>query len=120
MRSLVLAGLMAVVLCGSTTGRASSTAKGECLLTVEGKKWLDGSCNISIGERGGFEIDNGNAMQIFVVVDIDEDHVATGYWNGAEHASHAHDALGILSRDGGCWSNKTARVCAWRPGTRPR
>jgi hypothetical protein len=46
---------------------------------------------------------------------------ATASWNGTiPGATHAHTDLGTLTREGACWVNEQAKVCAWRPGTRKR
>jgi hypothetical protein len=35
---------------------------------------------------------------------------ATGYWNGERNASHAHDNLGELQKNGNCWAELKARL----------
>jgi hypothetical protein len=69
----------------------------------------------------GFEIEPSGSNDIFAYVNLDLDHrSASASWNGLEHASHAQENLGTMTRQGGCWVNDAARICAWKPGTRPR
>ena len=39
---------------------------------------------------------------------------ATGFWNGPDAESHAHEQLGTLTRQGACWVNERAKICAIR------
>jgi hypothetical protein len=81
-----------------------------CSMTVDGAVFIDGPCEFRPLGDGGFQISNGFS---FAYVYVEGGH-ATGFWNGEEHASHAHEKLGTLTRDGACWRNKTARVCAYQ------
>ena len=90
---------------------------GRCVLEVDQKSYLDGPCNIEMSRDGSFSIGAGeqSRSEFFAYVHLAPAAVgATGYWNGPEAASHAHDSLGALSRDGACWVNSRARICAWR------
>jgi hypothetical protein len=97
---------------------------GKCLLEVDGRRYLDGPCNIVMQRDGSFEIGTGERKraQYFAVVFLSKDTpgLAEGWWNGRDGESHAHTPLGNLSRQGGCWTNARVKVCAWRRGTRPR
>ena len=44
--------------------------------------------------------------------DMGDEGVMDGSWNGTTKESRAHDPLGDLKREGACWVNETARVCA--------
>src|SRR4051794_17621738 len=115
-RVLIAAGLVCI------TAREAHAFPGECLLVVNGRSYLNGTCNITMEADGSFSIGTGerHRSRHFAMVQIDSsDGRARGYWNGVAAASHAHDDLGTLVRQGGCWVNKVAKVCAWRPGTRP-
>lgn len=80
-----------------------------CLLEVDGKAYIDGPCEFSSWEGGDFQILAGD---YFAYV-YPSDAPAYGYWNGTPGATHAHDPLGELRRDGACWVNETAKVCAY-------
>jgi hypothetical protein len=102
--------------------QSASAFVGDCYLSVQGKVYEDGPCEIMLQPGGSFSIGAGNAARsrFFAYVDLDQTAgTARGYWNGTEAASHAHEELGSLLRSGGCWANGEAKVCAWRPGTRP-
>ena len=92
---------------------AQSSKSGRCLLEVNGKKYISGACKIEMDKDGSFRIYDLRKRGYFAYVTMSET-VALGYWNGIEKGSHAHDDLGELSRDGACWKNGKAKVCAWR------
>lgn len=93
---------------------ASGQKTGKCLLVVDKKTYLSGRCKISTDKDGSFQILNiGKRLTYFAQVQI-YDGVANGYWNEEKGANHAHTPLGELKRDGACWVNRQAKVCAWR------
>ncbi len=93
---------------------ASGQKTGRCLLVVDGKTYLSGRCKITMEKDGSFQILNtGRKLTYFAQVQIDESG-ATGYWNEEKGANHAHTPLGDLTRDGACWVNRRAKICAWR------
>jgi len=91
--------------------------EGKCLLEVDGTHYLDGPCNIDLGADGSFSIGAGETTRskYFAYVNIEPGtERGLGYWNGPQAEDRAHTDLGGLVRNGGCWVNETARVCAWR------
>ena len=108
--ALVVGGLL-------LSGGGASAFEGKCLLEVGGTRYLDGPCNIEMSADGSFSIGAGETARskFFAYVNIGPGaSEAMGYWNGEEASDHAHADLGALARDGACWVNSTARVCAWR------
>ena len=104
---------------------AAEASRGECLLKVEGKTYLNGRCQYHALPDGSLDIGGGRPRVPFAIVTIDPDSgTATAAWNGVERASHAHWNLGEVVRRDGCWVHETpphtATLCAWKPGTRPR
>jgi hypothetical protein len=97
-------------------------APGECFLEVDGRVFINGVCSITVRPGGSFQIrDSLRPTRYFAFVDIDPaDGTARATWNEEPRASRAHSDLGSVVRQGGCWVNARARVCAWKPGTRPR
>jgi len=88
---------------------------GRCLLEVDGTKYINGRCTVELQKGGSFQIYDLKKRGYFAYVTLtDAVGVANGYWNGTDRGSHAHDPLGELTRDGACWVNDRARVCAWR------
>ena len=123
LRPLSIAAALVLVLAFSIqSGSAQEppAIAGECLIVVKGKTEKDGACRIMLFPGGGFQTGGAKRGEAFAIVNIDAEHRGTAYWNGTEHASHAQEDLGAVKRDGGCWFNDTSRICAWRPGTRPR
>jgi len=101
---------------------AAEASPGSCFLGVDGHVYLDGPCNIDSYKDGSFSIGAGEKMRsrYFAYVNIDPDtKKADASWNGVAGENHAHDPLGTLTRTGGCWNNARAKVCAWKPGSRP-
>lgn len=88
----------------------AKTAK--CELTVEGQKYIDSQCEFTaIGDGdGSFIITGSNGYFAYANRDGDQ---MKGSWNGPDRDSKAHWDLGMLSREGACWVNSQARVCAW-------
>jgi hypothetical protein len=80
-----------------------------CTMTVNGTDFIDGPCEFTALDGGDFQISNGVS---FAYVYVDGPN-ADGFWNGAEYASHAHEKLGTLKRDGACWRNADVKVCAY-------
>lgn len=89
---------------------------GRCVLEVNHKTFLKGPCEITTeDDQGSFAIGVGKARRApyFAYVTMEDDG-ARGYWNETPNATHAHTSLGILKHDGACWTNNTARVCAYK------
>lgn len=89
--------------------------KGKCLLEVAGTTYIDGPCEIRmdtgttvVSEMG---VAQGNGYFAYLFPDGD---FADASWNGTPSATHAHNALGYLKRDGACWESSLAKICAWR------
>lgn len=87
--------------------------RAECLLFVEGREIIRGTCMFwPSGRDGSFQIMSLNGSS-FAQVDVDRPGVAQGYWNGGNYQGRAHDHLGTLTRNEACWTSETASVCAW-------
>ena len=103
-----------------TATAQAAAAQGKCLLEVNGHAYIKGACKIEVSKDGSFDIGTGGQSAYFAYVNLDEPlqararQTAEGFWNGEHGESHAHTPLGTLTRDGACWSNQTAKVCAWR------
>lgn len=83
----------------------------DCKLVVKGKTYLNGTCMYDADRDGSFRL-FGN--KYFVYLNTFGDGTAGASWNGVSQASHAQEPLGEgFKRNGACWSNKTAKVCAW-------
>ena len=102
----------------------SLAAPGECLLRVQERSYLDGPCNIVLEAGGSFTIWRGKPQRrsgyIAAVVLEPGKNIGYASWNGRDAKGPADQELGTMVRDGGCWVNDNAKVCAWRPGTRRR
>ena len=104
------------VLGGSFAPSLVLAETGRCVIEVKQKTYLSGTCEIKVNDnRGSFSVGAGekHRSRYFAYVNMEEDG-AHGYWNETPDSSHAHTSLGILMRDGACWKNDTARVCAYK------
>lgn len=89
---------------------------GRCMLQVNNKTYLNGPCEVTINDKkGSFAIGVGekHRSKYFAYVTMEDDG-AQGFWNETPDASHAQSSLGTLKRDGACWKNEKARVCAYK------
>jgi hypothetical protein len=94
-------------------------APGRCLLRVEGTTYLNGQCNVLSEPDGSFSIgvvddESEKLAPYFAIVTHEQDGAMRGTWNAQAGATHAQTPLGKLRRNGGCWENASASVCAWR------
>ncbi|WP_068079627.1 hypothetical protein [Novosphingobium rosa] len=89
---------------------------GRCVLEVKHKSYLNGPCEVTINDKqGSFSIgvSDKHRSKYFAYVNMDDDG-AHGYWNEEPGSTHAHSELGLLKREGACWANATAKVCAYK------
>lgn len=112
--------IMAFVAAGSSaadlaanSGVSANSKPGRCLLEIDGKKYISGACRIEMQNGGSFQIYDLKKHGYFAYVDVSGS-TAEGYWNEDPRATHAHSPLGTLTRDGACWLNDHAKICAWR------
>lgn len=106
---LILATFTAVIVALPAQARLA-----KCLLQVEGQTYIDGPCDFEPSRKGdgSFQI-TGESGKHFAYVYVEGDGKASAHWNGILGENRAHDPLGMLTRDGACWSNATAKLCAW-------
>ncbi|MBX3598410.1 MAG: hypothetical protein KF874_12645 [Rhizobiaceae bacterium] len=105
--------LFTAALAPSVPDAEAQGRRAECLLFIDGRDVIRGTCMFSpIGRDGSFQIMSLNGSS-FAQVQVERPGVAQGYWNGGAYQGHAHDNLGTLTRKEACWSNDSASVCAW-------
>lgn len=91
--------------------------EGKCLIRVGGKNYLKGRCEIELLDKdGSFTVGASDKApsDYFAYVTVMSPGVADGSWNRDPKATHAHAPLGVLKRQGACWVNDNAKVCATR------
>ena len=109
MMRYALAAFMIVV--GAGGARASSE---RCLLQVDGKTYIKGWCAVMREDRylmvgsDGERISNPYAA----TVSTNDDGSGDGHWNGAPGVRISQSPLGTMKRDGFCWINAKAKICA--------
>lgn len=85
--------------------------RGRCRLTIDNGTYIDGDCWIRLEEDGSFQVMSVDE-RYFAQLSRSGDE-ALGYWNEAPGSTRAHAALGIMNRNGACWINMRAEICAW-------
>ncbi|MCZ0737655.1 hypothetical protein [Phreatobacter sp. AB_2022a] len=94
-------------------GSVVYSGPGRCLLEINGRTYLAGACQIEQGSDTLRALPpNGRLPGYFGYLVFDDATQAEGYWNGEPRASRAHSRLGTMRRDGDCWVNAGARICA--------
>ncbi len=86
-------------------------AFSRCRLEVRGQRYINGPCTGSMEPDGSFQV---YTPAYFAMIQAEKPGVAFGFWNEEAYASHAHSDLGKLIREGACWTNSQASVCAWK------
>lgn len=109
-KALAILGAVVVACMPFAADAGSKTAS--CLLVVDGFEAIRGPCRFELMDAdGSFQIFGLNG-KYFAQVLVSEEGVADGYWNKYPFAGHAETELGTLRKDGACWANDTASVCA--------
>lgn len=95
---------------------ANETIIGQCLLEVLERRYIDGRCPILMDSDGSFQIgaSENEPLTYFATVTIVGKDVGDGHWNEESGVSYAHTSLGTLHRNGACWENSMAKICAAR------
>ncbi|CEJ14863.1 hypothetical protein BN1110_05198 [bacterium YEK0313] len=94
-------------------GSVVYSGPGRCLLEINGRTYLEGACQIEQGSDTLRALPpDGRLPGYFGYLVFDDATQAEGYWNGEPRASRAHNRLGTMRRDGDCWVNAGARICA--------
>jgi hypothetical protein len=84
-----------------------------CRIQIADRSYLDGPCAIDLSEDGSFTVFQNRGGAGYFAMVIRDGPTAKGYWNGSPDSAHAHDELGELRREGACWKNERAEICAW-------
>jgi hypothetical protein len=118
MRSIVAASVVAICgLMGSAAIAAQRPAL--CKLVVKGKTYINGRCNFEDFGEGDFAIGvlrdhqriPGGGFYFAYVIDV-HGNTAEAKWNEDPKDLHANAPLGTLTRNGACWENAIAQICA--------
>lgn len=91
-------------------GDGVKTRPVECLLTVNGKTYLSGTCKYDADADGSFRL---FGKQYFTYLNVFENGTAEASWNADPKSTHAQAPLGELKRQGACWVNTKVKLCAW-------
>jgi hypothetical protein len=92
---------------------------GRCLIEVDGEPYLLGECNVDWDPDGGATIGGGSSKvrsPYFALLSIPPGSAggpALASWNATPGTTHAHTDLGEMKRQGACWMNERAKLCAW-------
>lgn len=106
---LLPATLGGVVPPATANAQANQSRPADCELTVDGKTRIRGTCEFRPTGGGGFQISKGS---YFAYLTVTGTGVAEASWNERPESTHAQAPLGRLTRNGACWVNQRARICA--------
>jgi hypothetical protein len=90
----------------------------DCLLEVDGQRYIDGPCQFVAHPGGSFELFTlrGAGVDTAAQVERVEPGKAIGFWNGRTGGARPLVPLGVLTSSAACWANAHVRVCAWKWG----
>ena len=113
--------MASVIAICSLTGSAAIAAQRPalCKLVVKGKTYINGRCNFedfrdkehSPSAFLGVVDESPSGGFYFAYVDV-HGNTAEAKWNEDRRDSHANALLGTLTRNGACWENAIAQICA--------
>ena len=101
---------------------AANAKSATCLLVVDGEFYINGVCEFYAEEGGSFIATTQSTQgQIEWSVSLSiEDEIGIMAWNADGEpgqrmtpAGRQHAMEYDMKRDGACWANKTALLCAW-------
>lgn len=87
-----------------------------CLIEVDGEPYVIGKCDVDWLNGMVTEIRGGASTPYFASLSAipgDPNKPALASWNAIPGTTHAHTDLGELKRQGACWINERAKLCAW-------
>ncbi len=91
----------------------STVASAEiCYLEIDGVIEMQGPCIFDPMGGGDFFVADEDDRLAFVYFYLDDAGIGTAMWSDRE--SKANHNLGTLYRDGACWQNGGATLCAWK------
>lgn len=118
MRTVTLATLT-IAIAASLAAVPAQAFWAKCLLQVDGKRLLNGRCNVEIDPDGSFTIGVGDTRKTRTtffayanVIDGDRNKIE-GRFNSGPQSYHAENDLGTLTYDSKseCWINKLGKIC---------
>ena len=109
MRALTLSLLILVGALG-----APAHAGSTCLIEIDGRRLLDGSCQVAKDHNGRLVLGGQGGAGAVVRPHLGDSNRARGVWQDGPLGRV--ERFGSLERDGDfCWRGAGARICAWGP-----
>ena len=90
---------------------AAAASAEICYLEIDDVIEMQGPCVFDAEGNGDFFAADIDDRTAFVYFYIDDEGNGGAMWSG--HESKANHSLGTLQRDGACWKNDEATLCAW-------
>lgn len=105
----------AVLLAGGFLSDLAVARPADCLVQIEGRTLINGTCEFEAEPNGDFSVTLGSGVARVMVAGSREGRA----WY-EDKASGGPPIISDVRRNGGCWGeSSTMRVCAWQPGQRP-
>ena len=106
----------AALLAGAVLPGAAAARPADCLVQIEGRTLINGTCEFEAEPNGDFSVTLGSRVAR-VMVDPGSREGRAFY---EDSASNEPPGVADVRRDGGCWGRPSAiRVCAWQLDQRP-
>lgn len=113
-----LFALFAVV-AGTASAAAEGLVSARCYLKVDGQVLIERICKAYFyNGDGSFQIGAEAGKPIAYFADVNAKS-REAYWNGAPGATRTASPLGKVVREGDCWRNDRAQLCARRLDGKP-
>lgn len=100
----------------ATASAAPQSGERQCRFEVDGKRLVDGPCQVFAMGDGGYTLNTWSAGKPanshFAVVSVRADGKADASWNADPDDDKAMDPLGVVTLQDGCWTNARTRICA--------
>jgi len=137
MNKIAVAALMACTSFSVKTIAPEANAKtAKCYFAVNGTVFINGACRFEfMNGDGSFEFDDMKLKAKCLYYDLGPGRCSMAskgvtrkgtfgqlvitspgrakiYWNGG-NALHAQDEISPVTRNGACWQNNQAKLCAW-------
>ena len=89
----------------------------DCLVVIEGRTYIDGSCEFRSEAGGDFTITSGT-RKASVMVDPGSRAGRASFEDTSPRNPQA--LVWDVTRQGACWVDRSSRICAWSTGQRPQ
>ncbi len=103
--------LIAILFASIPSAARCEQRQADCVVELDGAKLVDGQCAFSMFQDGSIRLETLDAT---AVVNVDQYAATAGI--KSFNAGGSQQTIGVVSKNGACWQNLRARICAWKLG----